>query len=73
MKHLKENKETYLSHLLFAGKVGFVLVFHGILFLLHALLPIGDIPKRWNLESLSAKLYRWSEYTIKRKQNETPT
>jgi len=67
VKHLKENKETYLSHLFFAGKVGLTLIFRGVLFLLHALLPFRDIPKRWNLESTSIKLYRWNEYTIKRK------
>jgi hypothetical protein len=67
VKHLKKNNETYLDHLLFAGKVGLTLIFVGVIFLLHALLPICKIPKRWNLEDTSIKLYRWSEYIIKRK------
>ena len=67
MKHLEDNNETYISHMLFAGKIGLSLIFRGILFLLHAILPIENIPKRWNLESTSIKLYRWHEYTIERK------
>ena len=67
MKHLKQNNETYLNHLLFAGKVSLTLIFVGIVFLLHALLPICSIPKKWNLKKTSIKLYRWNEHTIKRK------
>jgi len=66
MKHLKKNNETYLSHMLFAGKVGFALIFHGIVFLLHAVFPICEVPKRCNIESLSIKLHKWNEYTKKR-------
>jgi len=66
MKHLKENNETYLSHLLFAGKVGLTLVFRGIIFLLHAIIPICKIPTMWNLSNTSDKLHRWDEYTLKR-------
>ena len=51
MKHLKDNNETYLSHFLFASKVGINLIFRGILFLIHAILPICDIPKKWNLSN----------------------
>jgi len=67
MKHLKESNETYLSHLLFAGKVSLTLIFVGIVFLLHALLPICNIPNKWNLKKTSLKLHRWNKYTIKRK------
>ena len=66
MRHLKENGETYLSHLLFAGKVGVTLLFRGTIFLLHAILPICKIPEAWNLEQTSLKLFRWSEYTNRR-------
>ena len=66
MRHLKENKETYLSHLLFASKVGLTLLFRGAIFLLHAILPICKIPEMWNLEQTSLKLFRWSEYTNRR-------
>ena len=68
MKHLKQNNETYLSHLLFAGKVSLTLLFVGIIFLLHALFPICNIPKKWNLESTTVKLYKWNEYILKREK-----
>jgi len=68
MKHLKRNNETYLNHLLFAGKVGLTFIFVGIIFLLHAIFPVCNISKRWNLETISNKLYEWNEYTTKRKK-----
>ena len=67
MKHLINNNETYLGHLLFAGNVGLTLVTTGCIFLLHALLPICSIPKMWNLKNISTKLHKWNEYTIRRK------
>ena len=66
MKHLKLNNETYFHHLLFAAKVGLTLSFVGTIFLLHAVLPICNIPKRWNLETTSNKLRNWNEYTTRR-------
>ena len=68
MIHLKENDENYLSHLLFAGKIGLTLLFRGTIFLLHGLLPVCSIPKKWNLEETSLKLFRWSEYMNRRKK-----
>jgi hypothetical protein len=68
MKHLKENNRTYLSHLLFAGKIGLTLLFSGAVFLLHALFPICNIPKMWNLEQTSNKLFKWNEETIRKKR-----
>ena len=67
MKHLKINNNTYINHLLFAGKVSLTLVFVGIVFLLHAIFPVCGVPKRWNLEETSIKLCKWNEHTIKRK------
>ena len=67
MRHLKKNNETYLSHLLFASKIGLTLIFRGAIFLLHAFLPICSIPNMWNLKNTSNKLYKWNEYTIRRK------
>ena len=68
MKHLKESNETYLSHLLFAGKVGLTLVFRGLVFILHAILPVCKVPAIWNLSNTSEKLYHWDEYALKRKR-----
>jgi|TARA_R110000824_G_scaffold12951_1_gene56482 hypothetical protein len=39
MKHLKENNETYLSHLRFAGTIGFQLILHGVALVVHGLFP----------------------------------
>jgi len=68
MKHLKENNETYISHFLFANKVGTTLAFRGIIFVLHALIPICDIPKRWNLQNTLEKAYKWNLYANRRQQ-----
>ena len=51
MKHLKENNETYLSHLKFATKIGLTLTLRGGIFLLHGLFPACEIPKKLNLSS----------------------
>ena len=66
MSHLKENNETYISHLLFSGKIGLTLVFRGVMFLLHALVPICKLPARWNLNATALKLEEWCDYAIKR-------
>jgi hypothetical protein len=68
MKHLKENNETYINHFLFAGKIGTTLAFRGTLFILHALIPICNIPKKWNLENILEKTYKWNLYANKRKR-----
>ena len=67
MRHLVKNNETYLSHLLFASKIGLTLIFRGAIFLLHAVFPICSVPRMWNLENTSTKLYKWNEYAIRRK------
>ena len=66
MKHLRENNETYLSHLRFAGRVGISLVLRGIMLLLHGLFPVVEMPKRFNLESTVEKLSEWNEYAKER-------
>jgi|TARA_R100000008_G_scaffold86169_1_gene78213 hypothetical protein len=66
MMHLKENNETYLSHLLFAGKIGLTLIFRGLVFLLHALIPVCNIPERWNLSNTTNQLDQWNTYTFRR-------
>ena len=66
MRHLKKNNETYLSHLIFAGKIGLTLMFRGFIFLLHAALPICKIPQRWNLKQTTEKLQQWEKYTAGR-------
>ena len=67
MNHLRKNNETYLSHLLFAGKIGIALLFRGVIFILHAIFPICEIPRLWNLHHTSIQLDKWNNYTIKRR------
>ena len=66
MKHLRENNISYLKHLQFASKIGLCLIFRGYIFILHALFPIGNIPKKWNLEKTSSDLNKWNEQAEKR-------
>jgi len=66
MRHLKENNETYLSHLRFAGWIGISLVVRGTMFLLHGLFPVVEMPNRFNLESTVEKLAEWNEYAKER-------
>ena len=69
-EHLEENKETYFSHFKFASVVGVSLIFRGTIFILHALLPVKDMPKRWNVENTLNKLYEWNNYTIRRRKRQ---
>ena len=39
MKHLKENNETYLSHLKFAGEMGMQLIVRGVALIIHGVFP----------------------------------
>ena len=66
MKHLRENNESYLSHLRFAGGIGLSLMLRGIIFLMHGLIPFIEIPKSLNIESTQKKLIMWHEHTQKR-------
>ena len=66
LKHLKDNNETYLSHLMFAGKIGLSLLLRGAVFVLHGLLPLWDIPARLNLENLRDKTDKWNDHTKQR-------
>tara|TARA_B100001778_G_C18526195_1_gene601275 strand:+ start:815 stop:1027 length:213 start_codon:yes stop_codon:yes gene_type:complete len=70
MKHLKENNETYLSHFIFAANIGLHLVFRGIVFIVHALVPIGNIPSAWNLENLSHRAKTWNDNAESRTKRE---
>lgn len=68
MKHLKENNETYLSHLKFAGKIGIHLLLRGVVFIFHALLPICEVPKSLDLKSTSGLFIEWNDYSHRRKK-----
>jgi hypothetical protein len=69
-KHLEENKETYFSHFKFASAVGASLIFRGTIFILHALLPVKNVPGRWNIKNTLNKLHEWNNYTIRREKRQ---
>lgn len=68
MKHLKENNETYLSHLKFAGIMGIQLIVRGIAFVLHGLFPICEVPKSIDLKSTCELINKWSDYAKRRRR-----
>ena len=62
MRHLEENNETYFSHLKFAATIGLTLMLRGGIFLVHGLLPVCAIPKKFNVEDTRDKLEDWNRY-----------
>ena len=68
MKHLRENNETYLSHLIFANKVAAHLCCTGICLIVHSIIPCWDPPESFNLDSMCRKIQAWNDYAIQRKQ-----
>ena len=71
MKHLKENNETYFSHLKFAGSLGIQLFIRGIILILHGFLPVCEVPKSVDLNNTCELLSKWNNYAQRRKKNET--
>ena len=63
-KHLKENNETYLSHMLFASNVALYLSVASICYCVHAALPFVPVPERFTLESIVNKCVKWHNYTV---------
>ncbi len=68
LNHCKNNNETYISHMIFASKVGLTMLFIGTVFVFHALLPFFKIPKKLNLEHTIYKMKKWNMHTIRRKK-----
>jgi len=66
VRHLDQNNETYLDHLKFAGTVGLTLIFRGVIFVLHGLFPVCDVPKELNLEDTRNKLNGWNDHAEQR-------
>ena len=64
--HLKNNNETYLSHLGFALKVGMFFIVIGAVFVIHSVVPWIKIPRFLNLPSVSERAQKWNDYTLER-------
>ncbi len=67
MNHLKENNETYLSHLKFAATIGLSLMLRAVVFVLHGIFPMIPVPRKLNLEETMIKLTEWNAYAESRK------
>ena len=68
MKHLKENNETYLSHMMFAGKMSIHLFIRSILFMFHAIFPFINVPESLNLKNTCKLINKWDTYAKKRRR-----
>ena len=66
MRHLRENNETYFSHLKFAGTVGLYLSLASICYSVHAILPFIPIPARFSFETVVNKCIAWHAHTVLR-------
>jgi len=67
MRHLKENNETYLSHLLFAAKMSIHLFVRSVFFMFHAIFPFIDVPDSLNLNNTWKLINKWNTYAKKRR------
>jgi hypothetical protein len=68
MKHLRENNESYLSHLVFAVGVGLSLIVRAVFFLAHGVFPFIQIPTSLNLMATRDKIEEWCRYADRRKR-----
>jgi hypothetical protein len=68
MKHLKENNETYFSHLIFAHKIALHLCLSGVCLVVHGLFPFWDPPEAFNLDSICKKVQGWNDHAVRRKK-----
>jgi hypothetical protein len=68
MKHLRENNETYFSHLKFAGAMGIQLLVRGIVFILHGLFPVCEVPKCIDLRNTCELINKWNDYAKRRRR-----
>ena len=72
MKHLKDNNQSYLSHLKFAASIGFGLTYRALIFLVHGLVPCISIPENLNLNKTSQWLDLSSREIENRKKDGPP-
>ena len=68
MKHLKENNETYFSHLRFAGTIGLQLILRGVVLSLHGIFPICEVPESLNLNNTCKLITKWNKYAETRRR-----
>ena len=62
MSHLKENNQSYLSHLKFAWKIAFYMLFSFCFLLFHGAVPFAPMPKIFTIENITRKMKKWDAY-----------
>ena len=67
MKHLKENNETYFSHLRFAGTISLQLILRGVVLGFHGIFPICEVPKSVDLKNTCELINKWNTYAKDRR------
>jgi len=67
VKHLKENNETYVSHLRFAVTIGLSLMLRAVVFVLHGIFPMIPVPRSLNLEETMTRVVEWNAHAQSRK------
>ena len=67
MKHLKENNETYLSHMTFAAKMSIHLFIRSVFFMFHAIFPFFNVPESLNLNNTCKLITKWNNYAETRR------
>jgi hypothetical protein len=68
MKHLKENNETYLSHMTFAAKMSIHLFIRSVFFMFHAIFPFFNVPESLNLNNTCKLITKWNQYAKNRRR-----
>ena len=69
LSHLRENSETYFSHLKFAISIGVSFIVRGIFFLVHGVCPFISVPASLNLSATKEKVETWNQYAESRKKS----
>tara|TARA_R110000824_G_scaffold58470_1_gene158057 strand:- start:869 stop:1099 length:231 start_codon:yes stop_codon:yes gene_type:complete len=55
--------KKYKDHFLFTTKIALTLLFRGLVFLLHAFVPVYVVPQKWNLDNIHKKVWDWHWYS----------
>ena len=67
LKHLKENNQSYLTHLKFAWTIAVHMLFSFCFLLVHGAVPFIPIPQLFTIEGISRKMRKWDAYLKLRK------
>jgi len=66
MGHLADNDETYWNHLKFAGGIAVRMIYTGLFFLVHGIIPAIPIPISLNINETLQFMKRSKQYADNR-------